>query len=390
MLILIGFAAFFIGFIILAVMVVRAGSAARSAAAPQAETRPSADITDFALTLHRGPAPTAQEILLKPLTTMDPQFRPDAFLASASAAFVTSTPGVGDVHVAEKRIEAVRVDAAQQEIDIEIVGSWVEIHAGADGTNIFFTKRLTLMRPAGSASQNVQPIRESAASSDHCPHCGAAVALGSSACPYCGTQIDQSGAPWRITAVADVERPPVDDSRHISRTSTATALGVFLTSAQSGAHSSTAVAFGSDLQRALSDIRERDPNFSEARFMRWAAATYLRDLQRREPRRATLQKSSMVVIADDGQYEQIGVVFNASGPSGAHLVEAGVFSRPRSSLTPDAPTAALNALCTECGAPLAAGDTKCRYCDAPIPDDQGDWKLERVEHTAASILRVAP
>lgn len=407
MFIVAAFVVFFAAFVAAAIYAVR-----RTAAGSKADA--GSGITDVALTMHRGPAPTALATLLQPLATVDPHFSSSAFLAYAGDAFarVAETPefaadataglpvsasmsrrlaqgaggGAGSdvasgIRLAEKSIRAVRVDAAEQAIDVQLAGDWIV--GGNDAARVSFAKLVTFVRPGGATTRAGEDQVSDQPLGQVCPHCGAAQDKRGDLCPFCGAQLDVSGSPWLIDAIAD--SPLTRDAGEKPEISTT--IGVMLASRAPGAHSPANVAIGSDLQPALDRLAQADPQFSKERFMRWATSAYLRDRARRRPMNASLKKSYMLAIVTDDTSEEIAVIFDSIAAGGARVVEAAVFSRPAGSHTPPPPNAAPNALCAECGATLDAGDTKCRYCGAAIPDDQGAWALEKVGATAESILR---
>jgi hypothetical protein len=153
-----------------------------------------------------------------------------------------------------------------------------------------------------------------------------------------------------------------------------------------GDHAPTTIALGKNLQAAVEQIRARDPNFSQQRFMRWATQTYLSQRQPDDPTNVALQRSDLfgVIITDATEYAMILFLSIASG--GKKVTEAAVFSRPAGSQTPPPLTAAPNSVCTECGAPLSAGESACRFCGTPIRDDTGSWKFDKISVKGTDAL----
>jgi predicted lipid-binding transport protein (Tim44 family) len=421
-----GLALIAVVFIVTTVVMLLRFAASVVRASAQAQTDPSQPhLTDLRLLLqHNDPVgPLAQQ--LKPITTVDPQFSSASFAAWAADAFtrvfaydgttpVTELPvtaamatrlgqeaqtlqsggcatTIRDVRLDPVSIQAVRVDEQRQSIDVRLSGTRVRFVTSADGrllegsTNpVPFSQLATFARPAGARSEapDANAATLPAVGLSHCPHCGGDVTTGIAQCPFCGTALDQRCVPWLIDTLA--EAPVQSQAPELAHAPTSASLGLLLRALGPGDHGPTTIALGKNLQAAVEQIHSRDPNFSQERFMRWATQAYLQGRASSSQPLGALQKSDFfgVIITDTTEYI---IALFSSLPSGKKVVEAVVYSRPLGSLTPPAPTAAPDTLCSNCGAALRAGAAACDFCGTLIPDSEGDWKVEKIGSQGAHI-----
>ena len=399
------------------VLLLRSGAALIKVAAKAQSEDDGPHLTGFNLFVQHNAPATALESMLKPLITVDPNFSSSSFLAQATDAFarvagfdgsssatdlpvtnlmlssmtqVAESPLGSGMHTAAKDvridtsdIEAVRVDARRQAIDVIFRGTWT---AGGATSPVPFARRASFVRPIGatSASASGSGSAWSLAEKSHCPHCGADVPTGAAACPFCGTQLDQTAVLWLLDSVAVLPlQTPSAVQQNLLKASAS--LGLVLTATKTGDPGQTTLAFGKNLPAAVDRIRQHDPNFTLPRFMRFATQEYLRRKREGDSTAITVQKADLFGVMADANKENIIVLISSLASGNQHLIEGAVFTRPAGSTTPPQPTAAPNALCTECGAPLTAGDTACRYCNAPIPDTEGFWKLEKFGADGATL-----
>ena len=413
-------------FILTTVVVLVRFAATVLRASAQAQTDPSEPrLTDLRVLLQHNDPASQLALQLKPITTVDPQFSSASFATWAANAFtrvltydgttaVTELPVtaamatrlaqeaqtlqsggyatvIKDVQLDSPSFEAVRVDQQQQAIDVRLSGTRVRSVTSSDGTlfegstnPVRFAQLATFVRPAGarSGASDANTAMLPAGGLAHCPHCGGDVTTGIGQCPFCGSALDQSSVPWLIDTLA--EAPAQSQAPVAAHVSTSASLGLLLRALGPGDRAPTTIALGKNLQAAVNQIHSRDPNFSQERFMRWTTQAYLQGRASASQQIAALQKADFfgVIVTDTTEY--ILVLFSSLA-SGKKIVEAVVYSRPLGSLTPPAPTAAPDTLCSSCGAALRTGAAACDFCGTPIPDSEGDWKLEKIAAQGAEI-----